>query len=188
MSTEDLTPQQRAAATKRNRTNLWIREAARTLFDERGYHGVTRDDIVAASGMGLTTISKHFPTKRALAVAAYAPEVLALMVSTEKKLDNEADPETVLEEFIRELTAHLVAHPAMAYALLPLSRDVRTQDDESILMVSLRDLTRLVTTMLDYRHNEEDAEFALCGMLTWIVHHPDRSSEIASPLMRHRLL
>lgn len=184
MSTEELTPQQRAAVTKRNRTNLWIRDAARTLFDEHGYHGVTRDDIVAASGMGLTTISKHFPTKRALAVAGYAPEVLALMASTEAEFASRTKSETVLEDFIRGLAAHLVAHPAMAYALLPLSRDVRTQDDEPNLVVSVRDLASLLTRMLGCGYTEDDADFALCGLLTWIVQHPGRPSEDAAALLR----
>lgn len=186
MSTEETTPQQRAAATKRQRTNLWIRDAARTLFDEHGYHGVTRDDIVVASGMGLTTISKHFPTKRALAVATYAPEVLALMASAEKELVDKVSPEAVFTSFIHELATYLVAHPAMAYVLLPLSQDARTPDDESILVVSFRDLVEHLAKLAGL--TEDDADFALGGLLTWIVQHPGRSSEDAANVMLSLLL
>lgn len=188
MSTEELGPRQRAAATKRARTQRAILTAASKLFDERGYHGVKVDAVAAKADVSAPTVYNHFPTKRVLAVAAYAPEVLAFMASTEAEFASQTKPETVLEDFIQELAAHLVAHPAMAYALLPLSRDVRSPDDESILAVNVRDLTRLVTTMLDYRHNEDDTEFVLSGLMTWIVQHPERSSEDAANLLLARFL
>jgi AcrR family transcriptional regulator len=189
MSTEELGPRQRAAATKRRRTDLWILDTARAMFDEHGYHGVTRDDVIREAGIGSTTLQKRYKTKQALAIAAYAPSVLALMAS----------PEPMPAIFIRELADFLVAHPVMAVALLPLSRDPRTQseDDAATYVVSFRDLVEFIGKLLVQRADvrtqdsamvNDTAAFALCGLLTWIVQHPGRSGEDAAKLMLAHLL
>lgn len=189
MSTEELDPRQRAGATKRRRTNLWILDAARALFDEHGYYGVSRDDVASTAAISAATLQKHYKTKQALAIAAYAPPVLALMAS----------PEPVPVNFIRELADFLAAHPAMAVALLPLSRDPRTrgEDDEATYVVSFRDLVEFIGKLLvqcaDARTQDsvtvdDTADFALSGLLTWIVQHPERSGKDAADLMLAHLL
>lgn len=178
MSMEEIDPRQKAAATKRRRTNARIRKVARILFDERGYHGVTHDNIAAETGMGSSAVFAYFPTKRALAVAAYAPEVLELMASAKKQLANKVKPRTVLENFIDRLATYLYAHPAMAFALLPLSCDAEVPNDEPTLAVSIDDLAELLTRMLGRYQSESDAEFALFGMLMWIVNSQGRESDV----------
>lgn len=190
MSTEELGPRQRAGATKRKRTNLWILDVARALFDEHGYHGVTRDDVIKGAGTSAATLQKHYKTKQALAIAAYAPPVLTLMAS----------PEPMPAIFIRELADFLVAHPTMAVALLPLSRDPRTQseDDEATYVVSFRDLVEFIGKLLVQSTDahaqdsvamaNDTADFALSGLLTWIVQHPKRSGKDAADLTLTHLL
>jgi AcrR family transcriptional regulator len=192
---------QRAAETKRRRTRLWILDAARTLFNERGYHAVTRDDIAAEAGVGPATIHKHFATKQCLAVAAYAPPILQLMQSTETSVANGAQLDWVITEFIRELALELHDHPTMAYALLPLARDQRTPTTRSegagpVLDVSFWQIAEFFGKLLERQecHDPggipavEVADFYLSGLLTWIVQHPERSDEDAAALILSQLL
>ena len=199
MSTEELGPRQRAAATKRERTTRALLDAARRLFDENGWHGTRVEDVVKAAHIGSATRFNYFPTKRALAVAAYAPPVLALMASTEKELATMATPEPTLITFIRELAAFLAAHPAMAVALLPLSRDPRGygEDDGVTHVVNFRDLVEFISKLLvqcaDARPQEsamvdDTVDFALSGLIAWIVQHPERSGKDAAFLLLNQLL
>jgi AcrR family transcriptional regulator len=192
---------QRAAETKRRRTRAWILDAARSLFNEHGYHAVTRDDIAAEAGVGVGTIHKHFATKQCLAVAAYAPHVLGLMQSTEASVANGAQIDYVITEFIRELALELHDHPTMAYALLPLARDQRTPTTRSegagpVLDVSFWQIAEFLGKLLERRQRTnqcsipavEVADFYLSGLLTWIVQHPERSDEDAATLTLSQLL
>ncbi|MEV7165729.1 TetR/AcrR family transcriptional regulator [Streptomyces microflavus] len=200
MSEEALNRHQRAAITKRKRTRAWILDAARSLFDEHGYHAVTRDDIAAKAGVGAATIHKHFSTKQTVAVAAYAPYVLGLMQATEKSLANGVQIDWVITEFIRELALELHDHPTMAYALLPLAQGQRTLthsgNSEEVLDVSFQQLTELLGKLLERQacHDRsgilvvEVADFYLSGLLTWIVQHPERSDEDAAALLLSQLL
>jgi AcrR family transcriptional regulator len=169
--------------------NAWICDAARTLFDEHGYHGVTRDDVCREAGTSLTTLHNHFVSKQALAVAAYAPYVQAVIKSIETSVME--TPEEKTREFIIGLSAALTDHPAMAVALLPLSRDPRNTGLDEELVVTLRQLATFLGTLLDLcisgsRHKlpaTDVAEFYLSGLLTWIVQHPGGSHLDAAELV-----
>lgn len=188
MSKEGLTSQQKAAATKRRRMNAWICDAARTLFDRYGYHGVTREDVCREAGTSLTTLHNHFVSKQALAVAAYAPYVQAVIKSIEASVRE--TPETRAREFIVGLSAVLTEHPAMAVALLPLSRDPRNARPDEEFVVTLQQLAEFLGTLLELRDIKSRcklpmanvAEFYLSGLLTWIVHHPGGSHLDAAEL------
>ncbi len=51
-------------------TRALILDAARTLFEERGFEGATMRVLAAKAGVGLGTIFSHFPDKAALLMAA----------------------------------------------------------------------------------------------------------------------
>ena len=197
MSAESLTRAQRTAVTKRRRMSAWILDAARSLFDGHGYHGVTRDDVCQTGGFGATTLSNHFPTKRALAIAAYAPDVQVLMQSAEEAVSKDTAPETVVRHFIRKFAGVLASHPAMAFALLPLSLDPRatSADDESVHVLSFWQLVEFLAKLLERCDHVNQrtaqavdvADLFLSGLLTWIVQHPERSGEEAANLMLSQL-
>ncbi|MFE0365399.1 TetR/AcrR family transcriptional regulator [Streptomyces griseoaurantiacus] len=176
--------------------NAWILDAARTLFDQHGYHGVTRDDVCREAGTSLTTLHNHFISKQALAVAAFAPYVQAVIESIETSVRE--TPEVKAREFIIGLSAALIDHPAMAVALLPLSRDPRNAGPDEELVVTLRQLAEFLGTLLDLSAigikckppTADVAEFYLSGLLTWIVHHPggshlDAAELVLGPLSLH---
>ncbi|WP_327402361.1 TetR family transcriptional regulator [Streptomyces sp. NBC_01288] len=200
MSTDESGSRKRAAATKRERTNRVILAAARTLFDQYGYHGVKRDDVAKLARVGTATIFSHYPTKQALAIAAYAPSVLRLMADMEKRLPIMTSPEPYFTTFIWNLAVCLAQQPAMAVALLPLSRDSRShsEGDEATHVLSFRDLAEFIGKLLmrcTDAHAQDSAtlvndiaDFALSGLLTWIVQHPERPGKDAADLMLAHLL
>jgi AcrR family transcriptional regulator len=51
-------------------TRAIILDAARSLFEERGFDGTTMRTLAAEAGVGLGTIFSHFPDKAALLMAA----------------------------------------------------------------------------------------------------------------------
>lgn len=128
MSTEELGPRQRAAATKRARTRRWILDAARPLCDERGYQGTTREQVAKAAGVAMPTLSKHFPLKRLLVVAAYEPELLPFIERAEEAANSEGNAQEVLITFVRELAVMLTDHRTLCRALLPVGREENPAD------------------------------------------------------------
>ena len=71
---EDLTdPRARAGATKRSRTRAALLRAATELFETRGWAGTRMEDIATAAEVSSATAYNHFPTKHAMAGAAYEP-------------------------------------------------------------------------------------------------------------------
>ncbi len=56
---------ERAAATKKRRSDAAIREAARGLFEEHGFDEVTVEEIVIAAGVGPAAVYQTIPATRA---------------------------------------------------------------------------------------------------------------------------
>ncbi|MCA9774876.1 MAG: helix-turn-helix transcriptional regulator, partial [Myxococcales bacterium] len=57
---------------KKARTRAQILEAAARLFRERGYAGVSVQDVMAAAGLTVGGFYAHFPSKEALYAEAFA--------------------------------------------------------------------------------------------------------------------
>ncbi len=191
---EETTPQQRAAATKRKRTIAKTVEAAALLFDTHGWHGVTLGDIAKEAGVSAATISVYFPTKRSVALGAYASELLSMLELVESEDDREA-----LIGFVTELADTTTAHPVLAIALLPATRDTPRASDEvhltseEVTLVDFDQLAELLGRLLaNYRGRNDDhtdvAELYLSGLLSWVLKHPDRTGEDAAQLVLRQLL
>ena len=65
----------RSAATRRRRSQTKIIDAARALFEARGYDDTTIDAIAERAGVGPATIYEHYGTKDALAGAVFAEKL-----------------------------------------------------------------------------------------------------------------
>lgn len=83
MSDEDLTPRQRAAATKRARSRRQIIEAAVELYGTQMKGDYTLENIASAAGVGAATIANHFPTKYDVLRAAYRYHVRPIVEPNE---------------------------------------------------------------------------------------------------------
>jgi len=68
-------------------TRARLQAAALDLFEERGYRGVTVEDIAAAAGVSHMTFFRHFPTKeRALLDDPFDPVIAEAVASQPREL------------------------------------------------------------------------------------------------------
>jgi AcrR family transcriptional regulator len=73
------------SATRGNRRDEILAVAVR-LFAERGYHGVSMDDIGSAAGVTGPALYHHFAGKEAMLVAALAPVSQALLTGARERV------------------------------------------------------------------------------------------------------
>jgi AcrR family transcriptional regulator len=95
-----LTPRSRQKADRR----AAILGAAATLFAERGYAGVTIEDLGAAVGVSGPAVYRHFPGKAAVLAAILQGASRALLDGAERVLEQAPDEASAL----RSLIAHHV--------------------------------------------------------------------------------
>ncbi|MDW3847197.1 TetR/AcrR family transcriptional regulator [Micromonospora sp. BRA006-A] len=86
--------------------------AGAELFCERGYHGVSVDEIAAAVGISGPAVYRHFPNKYAILVHATREVVGALLAATEQPAASSADG--LLDELLRALAEVAVSRRRVA--------------------------------------------------------------------------
>ena len=86
--------------------------AGAELFCERGYHGVSVDEIAAAVGISGPAVYRHFPNKYAILVHATREVVGALLAATEEPAASDADG--LLDELLRALAEVTVSRRRVA--------------------------------------------------------------------------
>ncbi|MCO1614201.1 TetR/AcrR family transcriptional regulator [Micromonospora tulbaghiae] len=86
--------------------------AGAELFCERGYHGVSVDEIAAAVGISGPAVYRHFPNKYAILVHATREVVGALLAATGQPAANSADG--LLDELLRALAEVAVSRRRVA--------------------------------------------------------------------------
>ena len=94
-------PAMRADA-RRNRQRLL--DAALQVYAERGADDASLDEIARRAGVGIGTLYRHFPTRRALLEAVYRDQVEELC-AVARELKDQAPPEQALEGWLRALMA-----------------------------------------------------------------------------------
>ena len=85
---------------KADRRAAILRSAA-TLFAERGYAGVTIEDLGAAVGVSGPAVYRHFPGKAAVLAAILQGASQSLLDGAERVLDAAPDPSAALRSLIR---------------------------------------------------------------------------------------
>lgn len=195
MSTQDLGPRQRAAATKRARTRRWILDAARPLCDEHGYQGTTREQVAKAAGVGMATLHNHFPLKRALVVAAYEPELLPFIKSTREITEARGNAEVALITFVRKLAVMMADHRTLCRALLPIGCEENPADQFHPAFHELAEIFgELIAAYLEsdshYGNESSDvARYHLTGLLGAISPpNPPRPADEASTFVLSMIL
>ena len=94
-----------AARTERSRQKAGRRaallSAAATLFAERGYAGVTIEELGAAVGVSGPAVYRHFPGKAGVLAAILLDASRTLLDGAERVLAEASDPEEALRALIR---------------------------------------------------------------------------------------
>jgi AcrR family transcriptional regulator len=88
--------------------------AATAVFAERGYHGTTIDQIVAAAHVGVGSFYEHFENKEACFVAAYDRVALALRDGVLAATSDDGPWRERLAAALRALLEAIEADPAAA--------------------------------------------------------------------------
>lgn len=83
------------------------------LFANRGYHGVSMDDIGAAAGVTGPALYHHFAGKEAMLSAGILPGSQQLLVDARRLRDNQSDPATLAAALVEFHAAFAVANPAL---------------------------------------------------------------------------
>jgi AcrR family transcriptional regulator len=91
-----------------------ILEIAVRLFAERGYHGVSMDDIGSAAGVTGPALYHHFAGKESMLVAALTPVSEGLLAGArERAAGPGADPREALESLVDFHVEFALANPAV---------------------------------------------------------------------------
>lgn len=188
---EESARERRIAEIRRIQVLHRIIDTAQSLFDVQGWHEVTVDDIANVTDVDAPTINAYFPTKQALALAAYS-RLLQPITEDAEQAATRPWPACNPVGFISNLTKLLVERPALAVALLPVSPEYEKIDVTTttrVVIVSFDQLAELFGKLVkSYWRGSgtsgcdlaEAAEVALGGLLVWILRHPGRSHEDAA--------
>lgn len=99
--------------SKGNRREQILAVAVR-LFAERGYHGVSMDDVGSAAGVTGPALYHHFRGKEAMLVAALAPVSEALLAGGRQRVTaHAADPRAALASLVDFHVEFALANPAV---------------------------------------------------------------------------
>lgn len=117
-----MTPQQRAAETKRKRTRDWIITSTLDLYGDQEQGDFTREQIAEAAGVGLTTLSNHFRLKWEVLNAAHerllAPIIQPIVRGHEDGTYHPADGVRELMRYIYSIAKLCHEHRALTVAMI----------------------------------------------------------------------
>ncbi|MDX2776641.1 helix-turn-helix domain containing protein [Streptomyces caniscabiei] len=196
---EETARERRIKERRRIQTLHRILDTTRILFDEQGWYEVTVDDIATATDVDASIIDAYFPTKQALALAAYS-RLLRPIVEDATQAITRPWPACNPAAFIGNLAKLLTERPALAAALLPVNHEHEKVDittTTKVVIVGFDQLAELLGKLIEsYWKGDrtsgcdltEAAELALGGLLVWILRYPGRSHEDAARLALNQLL
>lgn len=94
---------------------------ARSAFAEHGTDA-SLEDVARRAGVGIGTLYRHFPNRRALMSAVFEEAVSDLLARSRELLEA-PQPCTALVDWLREIITHASEYRGLARALMSASRD-----------------------------------------------------------------
>lgn len=91
-------------------TKVEVREAALTLFAERGYHGTSLRDVAGALGLRTPSLYAHIESKQSLLVDIVLRTLEQVVADFEEVLATVGDPVERVREATRVYAAHHATH------------------------------------------------------------------------------
>jgi AcrR family transcriptional regulator len=134
-------PRTMRADARRNREKLLV--AAVELFAGSG-EDVPLEAIAERAGVGIGTLYRHFPTREALAEAAYRNEVQRLCDAAGELLASRA-PDVALAEWMDRFVTYVVAKRSMANML----QSVIASSDSALYADARLQMVGAITMLLD---------------------------------------
>jgi len=121
MATETARTAPRAMRADARRNYDRLLTAARTAFTEHGTDA-SLEEVARHAGVGIGTLYRHFPNRRALISAVFQSEADALLARSRELLDAE-QPCTALVDWLRALIRHAGTYRGLSRALMTASHD-----------------------------------------------------------------
>jgi len=137
-----LAPRPMRADAQRNYQRLL--DAAVAVFAERGADDVSLEEIARRAGVGIGTLYRHFPTREALAEAAYRNELRRLCDAAGELLA-ERPPDEALAEWMDRFVTYVAAKRSMAGML----QSVIASRDPALYIDARAEMADAVTLLLD---------------------------------------
>ncbi|HSW91355.1 MAG TPA: TetR/AcrR family transcriptional regulator [Candidatus Saccharimonadales bacterium] len=189
-----------AGAARRQQSVESITSAAAKLFDLHGWYDVTLVDIAREARVDVGTVCNHFGTKRFVALAAYNSVLQRILADVRA----EQDAREALITFVARLSGATWAHPVLALALLPVSREnagpavKRPEPSPDVEFVDFNQLAETLAELLNKHwegrrghpdHTIHAAEMYLSGMLTWtLLRHEGELNDAAASYLLYQVL
>ena len=129
------------ADARRNREKLLA--AAVELWADAG-EDVALETIAEQAGVGIGTLYRHFPTREALAEAAYRNEVRRLCAAAGELLE-ERPPDEALAQWMDRFVTYVAAKRSMADML----QSVVASSDPALYTDARRQMANAITMLLD---------------------------------------
>lgn len=98
-------------------TRTEILRAASRLFNERGYHGTSVQEIATAVGIRKQSVGHHFPTKQAILVELLGETLTVPLRVVKAMRDLQGSPAARLYAYIRFDVSHLLDSPYILQGL-----------------------------------------------------------------------
>lgn len=120
---DDRSPRQRAAETKRRRTRVALLDAATAVFSEHGWQA-RMEDVAQRAGIGAATAYNHFPSKVDLMMHTFARIMEPLQEKVNHDIAAKVDPTIATTRHITEIV-HLLktSYKSMTAAYLAAVAD-----------------------------------------------------------------
>ncbi len=112
MSATNLIPLPRPMRADARRNFERLLNAANAAFAERGAE-TCLEDVAESAGVGIGTLYRHFPTRRALAEAVYRDQIEALVALANDLLDSPS-PDEALATWLRAVVQHSLTKRGLA--------------------------------------------------------------------------
>lgn len=139
--------------------------ASAELFQQRGYHNVSMDDIAAAVGITGPGLYRHFPNKHAVLVQALDAQVTSIESVAERVLAEEPVAKARFDTFLDELAVLVLdVHQVL---LWKRERAHLNLDEQELVRLRLRGITDLTKQIIQgWRPELSDADARL---LSWVL-------------------
>ncbi|MEV8633504.1 helix-turn-helix domain-containing protein [Streptosporangium sp. NPDC051023] len=179
-----MTTTQRPMRADARRNYERLLAAAGAAFAEQGTEA-SLEDVARAAEVGIGTLYRHFPTRRALLEAVLHDGVVTLDVRARELLESDS-PEEALLEWMRHLVVHTTAYRGLAATLMSSIRDPGSE-----LYVSCQTMRSSSARLLAaaqragaIRHDVTDADLIkLVNAIAWAGEHGDDDAERLLGLM-----
>ena len=160
-------------ASKKLQVREHLASAAIALFEARGFHAVTVDEIVAAVNVSRRSFFRYFPTKEAVFFARRADQTARLQALLETPLPAEQPFDTVrrallllADEHVEQRTQILVEHRIVAKAPALLAGDLEFDRAASIAIAATLSRGSKASAAV---HRGKLAAGALIGVLRVVI-------------------